>query len=753
MKVSASVRPEHVVAAAYVATHLPSLSPTLEDIDSLNFALGLRDFDPARHQPHPPGYPVYIALARMSYAAVERTASSLDRLPMEALALAIWSAIGGAVAIIAAASLFRTLDTSRGGNDSARWFPAALLAASPLFWMTGLRPMSDMPGLAAALVSLALTAKGVEGRRWLPWGALAAGLAAGIRSQTVWLTVPVLILAIATQRRAGAWWLLSRPVAALAAGGLAWAVPLVVASGGVSGYLRALGTQAELDFAGVDMVWLNPTPRRVAFSLYETLVMPWVSVPLAAVVIAAATVGAWLMLRRERRALALLLIAFGPYTLFHLLWQETLTVRYALPVMPLVCFLAARGVIAAGRIAPLIAVPLVGSALVVAVPAGLDYGREAHPAFRAIDDATRRARVEPPAETHAHFALRRPLEVSDADALRVVPPRQHVEWLGLVEYWQRGGREPVWLLADPRRTDLALIDPLARLDVVRYGWSVANRPELSGTRPTGVDWYRLPPPGWFAGEGWSLTPETGGQARVTAKGPDQQPIRAWIRRREAPMHALVGARHLGEPNEPPAEIEVSLDDRIIDRWTIEPGDANPLRFIDLPAGVRGDSGYSLVTVSSRSAAGDGRRAAVAVRQFDAQDAARLIYGFGEGWHDLEYEAASGRLWRWSSDRSVLRFHGPPQDVRVTLRGESPLRYFDMPPTVKLIAGDHTVAERRLADDFEWTATVPAHLLAQSGGSITLALDRAYLPGAAEGTTDARRLGLRLFEVRVHPVSP
>ena len=49
---------------------------------------------------------------------------------------------------------------------------------------------------------------------------------------------------------------------------------------------------ADYDFAGVDMVWLNPTPRRVAFSLYETLVMPWVSVPLAAVVIAAATVGA-----------------------------------------------------------------------------------------------------------------------------------------------------------------------------------------------------------------------------------------------------------------------------------------------------------------------------------------------------------------------------------------------------------------------------------------------------------------------------
>lgn len=52
------------IAAAYLVAHLPSLAPSLEDIDSINFALGLRDFDVAQHQPHPPGSPVYIALGR-----------------------------------------------------------------------------------------------------------------------------------------------------------------------------------------------------------------------------------------------------------------------------------------------------------------------------------------------------------------------------------------------------------------------------------------------------------------------------------------------------------------------------------------------------------------------------------------------------------------------------------------------------------------------------------------------------------------
>ena len=54
------------LAAVFLAAHLPFLPPTLEDIDSINFALGVRHFDVGQHQPHPPGYPVFIALGRIS---------------------------------------------------------------------------------------------------------------------------------------------------------------------------------------------------------------------------------------------------------------------------------------------------------------------------------------------------------------------------------------------------------------------------------------------------------------------------------------------------------------------------------------------------------------------------------------------------------------------------------------------------------------------------------------------------------------
>ena len=54
------------VAALFLCAHLAWPLGQLEDIDSFNFALGMRDYDVAAHQPHPPGYPVFTALARGS---------------------------------------------------------------------------------------------------------------------------------------------------------------------------------------------------------------------------------------------------------------------------------------------------------------------------------------------------------------------------------------------------------------------------------------------------------------------------------------------------------------------------------------------------------------------------------------------------------------------------------------------------------------------------------------------------------------
>src|SRR5690349_6892202 len=110
MKGSFFARPDRyawVIAAAYLAAHLPFLAPNLEDVDSINFALGLREFNPGLHQPHPPGYPVYIALGRVSLFLISMLWSGLGQTVAEAKALAIWSALGGAATLVALFYVFR----------------------------------------------------------------------------------------------------------------------------------------------------------------------------------------------------------------------------------------------------------------------------------------------------------------------------------------------------------------------------------------------------------------------------------------------------------------------------------------------------------------------------------------------------------------------------------------------------------------------------------------------------------------------
>jgi len=94
--------PAGALAVAFVAAHVPFLPQSLEDIDSINFALGLRHFDPALHQPHPPGYPLYIGLGHVSLAVLSWLVPALPALRVEAVALAVWS-LAGAVAVGAVA--------------------------------------------------------------------------------------------------------------------------------------------------------------------------------------------------------------------------------------------------------------------------------------------------------------------------------------------------------------------------------------------------------------------------------------------------------------------------------------------------------------------------------------------------------------------------------------------------------------------------------------------------------------------------
>jgi hypothetical protein len=220
------------------------------------------------------------------------------------------------------------------------------------------------------------------------------------------------------------------------------------------------------------------------------------------------------------------------------------------------------------------------------------------------------------------------------------------------------------------------------------------------------------------------------------------------------MHLVVGGRHLGEAGDPPEEFTLSVDGVERDRWVLTVEQRNFLRFLNLPDGLPGPGGtYALLTIASRSGTATEPRAFAAVRQFDIQAADRIVYGFGEGWHEEEYDPATGARWRWTSERSTLRLAGPPAPLTLTIRGESPLRYFDAAPTVRIAAGGRVVARRAPDSDFYWTVALSRDDVAASEGAITIETDRVYLPGVEEGTADERHLGLRLYDFRLSTPSP
>jgi hypothetical protein len=336
------------------------------------------------------------------------------------------------------------------------------------------------------------------------------------------------------------------------------------------------------------------------------------------------------------------------------------------------------------------------------------------------------ARTTGPGALAMHQTFVRPLEAEDVGIANQLPAPPRLEWLELAKYWRSGTTAPLWFLADPVRSDLALIDPVSRQDSTEFQWPLVARPAFGGMRPSAVRWFRMPAPGWFAEDGWALTPETAGIARVRGRGPHLGPITAMVRRRPEAARVLVGGRNLAGPKDPSARITLAIDGQVLHQWDAAPGFF--LEVFDIPAGrLIGDPSSPLATLTIQSTAASGTAPIpTAIEQFDLQDARAIMWGYGEGWLEAEYSPAAG-VWRWAGERATLRIFGPAQPLQVTFSIESPLNYFDEAPAVRVAAGERELAAATISESRDWTIQVPADALAASSGAITIATDKTFVP--------------------------
>jgi hypothetical protein len=743
----------------FLAAHLPWLVSAPTDIDEANFVLGLRDFDVATHQPHPPGYPVFIALGKLSLpvARLWPDAPLVFGGPaaVETRALALWATALGALALGPLFVLFHSLERQPGAALAATF----VTAAAPQYWFTAARPLSDVPGLAViVLVDAWLLAAWRRQRdadpasddahqsagRLVLLAAFVAGLAVGLRSQTMWLTGPLFAFVTLTWRRDPAR-LFCRSVVLCLVGVAIWAVPLIALSGGVHAYLAALQWQASDDFAGVPMLVSELSVRRAYDVLTNTFVMMWATRDFARLMLGLAAIGLIGLAWRGRAALGLLAVAFLPYAAFHLLFHETALTRYALPLVPAVVYLAVRGLqTLMPRLLPVTAALLTVALLVLTIPHFVRYTTNPTPVFAALGDIERRLATPEyaGAVVAAHQPFRRALQLSGLQPAVMLPTPLLREWLELERYWREGGRGPVLFLQDPRRGSLELVDPVSRGSVIRYQWAFPRQRFVGGIRPDLVNLVTISsPPGWFCGEGWHLTPEALGVARRRGR-PD---ARAYVRRRPEAAIAVVGGAYLGTSDSGPRVVTMTLDDRPIAQWTLSPASPQFFQAIDLPAGsLQGPSRFAEIVLRPEDDGGPG----IEFTAFDLQSATELFSVLGPGWFEREYNPSEDRDWRWSSDRATVYVHHAGRDLTLRLAGESPLKYFDGPARVVVRAGDQVLGRLTLSlpSDFVEQLTVPVAALDRSRNLITIETDRTFVPAERGRSGDRRRLGLRIFEL-------
>lgn len=186
--------------------------------DSGLLASGVQSFDFSAGHPHPPYYPLAIALAKLL---------ALWTTPAHALILLSVLASG----ILAAATYL----VARGlAGVPASLFAAALVVLSPTALFNGIAALTyALEGAASAVVALAAwRAHRTGAPRDAVILAVVLSIAVGIRPSSMFLLAPLGLWATW-----GRWGAMRLALVAGAVATLAWAVPMIVAGGGLSDFL------------------------------------------------------------------------------------------------------------------------------------------------------------------------------------------------------------------------------------------------------------------------------------------------------------------------------------------------------------------------------------------------------------------------------------------------------------------------------------------------------------------------------------
>jgi hypothetical protein len=367
-------------------TRFLAYARTLWDWDEALFCLGMREFDVTRHQPHPPGFPLFIGLGKLFRLAIDSDFRALQ-----------------AVNAIASILLFPAVflyARKLGVRFSTAVIAGALFAFFPNVWFFGGTAFSDVPSIVLVLFAVVFFLDEARQPRKYFLGAFLLALAAGIRPQNI--LVGLFPGALATYRRS------ARDVAAAivigaVVSGIAYGAA-IYATGGYDAYVRSNREHADY----ISRVDSFRSPERPAlWRIWDRFFLKQYQFPpLSAVTSIFVVISIVGTIRGRDRAMLYNFLTFAPVAVMAWLMLDRYSInRFSIGYAPMFALFAADGIARAARGSEK-REWAIGTALSVA------FAVWAAPAFTAV-------RKEPAPTVQAVESLR-----------RTIDPRRHTLYVG-----------------------------------------------------------------------------------------------------------------------------------------------------------------------------------------------------------------------------------------------------------------------------------------------------------------------------------
>jgi hypothetical protein len=317
-----------IVALVCAATRFLAVAKTLWDWDEALFCLGMRSYDVTAHHPHPPGFPVYIALGRIVRMVIPSDFRALQAVDLIA-AMLVFPAI-----FFLARELRLPFVTAA--------IAGALCAFFPNVWFFGGGAFSDIPSLVLVVFAVAFLFRGCRDANAYLIGAALLALAAGIRPQNFLIGLAPGLLA--TWYRARAAWrdvvfaaLVGAITVTVAFGGA------IAATGGTKPYFDAAKEHGEY-ITRVDSFRSPSRPPlwrlfdRFFIKQYESLALSFITSILVVISIGGA-------IASRDRAIGWLALSFGPFAILAWMMLDRYSInRFSIGYCPLFAILAADGI-------------------------------------------------------------------------------------------------------------------------------------------------------------------------------------------------------------------------------------------------------------------------------------------------------------------------------------------------------------------------------------------------------------------------